>query len=319
MEKELRLNQLTPEEERVLIHKWTEMPFTGELLEEKREGTFVCKQCDAPLYYSEMKFESGCGRPSFDDAIPGQVHEYVDADGRRVEITCTTCGGHLWHVFRGEKLTEKDTRHCVNSVSMKFVEGKVDMLEHAVHNTADVATFGWGCYRCVEAVMQRLRWVIQVESGFMWWATDDPTYDDVSYDETGHVEVVHIHFDPELITYQTLLNVFFSSHNPTQLNAQGNDKGTQYASVIFTHSPEQASQAQQMIQQLNESDIYTPETVVTQVREASDFWKWPDAHQDYYNNNQWDRYCEFVINPKIKKLRESYADLLKDEEAESSR
>jgi len=314
MSKQPNLNTLTPEEERVIVHKWTERPFTGSLLEEKRFGTFVCKQCDAPLYASSMKFESGCGWPSFDDALPGQVHEYVDADGRRVEITCKTCGGHLGHVFRGEKMTQKDTRHCVNSVSMKFVAEEIDMTQYALNNTSDLATFWWWCYRCTEAVMQRLKWVMLVESWFMWWSTDNPTYDDISYDETGHVEVIQIHYDPEVISYQTLLNVFFSSHDPTQLNRQWNDVWTQYASVVFSHDATQKDLATNMITQLNESWVYSPDTVVTQVRVATDFWKWPEYHQEYYNNNKSARYCEFVINPKIKKLRDTYADLLKDDE-----
>ena len=313
MKKDLKLHNLSPEEERVIVHKWTEALFTWQLLEEKREGTFVCKQCDAPLYYSDMKFDSGCGWPSFDDAIPWQVHEYVDADGRRVEITCKTCGGHLGHVFRGEQITDKDTRHCVNSVSMRFIPEKVDMAQHAVENTADVATFGWGCYRCVEAVIQRLRGVIQVESWYMWGTTEDPTYGDVAHSQNDHIEVVHVHYDPDVITYQTLLNVFFSSHDPTQIDRQGNDVGPQYASVIFTHTLEQKEQAENMIQQLNTSKVYAPDIVATQVREASEFWKWPDYHQEYYNKNKTARYCEFIINPKVKKLRDMYSDLLKDE------
>lgn len=118
----LTLNPLTPEEQRVIVHKGTEYPFTGEFNDFNENGTFICKQCDAPLYRSTDKFSAGCGWPSFDDEIEGAVTRVPDADGRRTEIVCTQCGGHLGHVFKGEEITPKNTRHCVNSISLKFIK-----------------------------------------------------------------------------------------------------------------------------------------------------------------------------------------------------
>ena len=116
-----KMEPLTPEEEQVIKYKATEMPFSGKFNDFFENGIYICRQCGAQLFHSSSKFHSGCGWPSFDDAIPGAVKELLDADGQRIEIQCAACGAHLGHVFRGERFTEKNTRHCVNSISMRFI------------------------------------------------------------------------------------------------------------------------------------------------------------------------------------------------------
>ena len=124
MGKRIKLNKLTPEEEQVIVHKGTEAPFSGEYEENTREGTYVCRRCEAPLYRSDDKFDAHCGWPSFDQEIKGAVKRLPDPDGFRTEIECARCGAHLGHVFEGEHFTEKNVRHCINSISLKFIPKK---------------------------------------------------------------------------------------------------------------------------------------------------------------------------------------------------
>ncbi len=125
-EKEKQYRELSKEEEKVIVHKGTEMPFTGKYYAFWEKGTYICKRCGKPLYRSENKFEADCGWPSFDEEIPGAVKRLPDPDGRRIEIQCANCGAHLGHVFTGERFTEKNTRHCVNSISMDFIPDKAE-------------------------------------------------------------------------------------------------------------------------------------------------------------------------------------------------
>lgn len=298
-------NSLTSEEKHIIEDKGTEAPYSGEYEDFFQQGTYICKRCNTPLYRSKDKFRSDCGWPSFDDAIAGRVHESTDEDGRRVEITCATCGAHLGHVFRGEGFTEKDTRHCVNSLSMKFIPEKIPDGEE------EIATLGGGCFWCVEGTLSLLKGVVKVESGYSGGKREEPSYEQVSTGATGHIEVVQITFDPKMISYRELLEVFFTIHDPTTLNRQGNDVGPQYASAIFYHSPEQRSIAEDLIRELDDEDIWIA-PIVTQVRPFEKFWKAETYHQNYFENNPSQPYCSFVIDPKVAKLKEKWKNLLKN-------
>ncbi len=179
-------------------------------------------------------------------------------------------------------------------------------------NTAfEFIIFGGGCFWCVEAVVQRLKGVINVQSGYAGGTILNPTYEQVSSGESGYIEVVKVEFDPAIISLENLLAVFFSSHDPTSLNKQGNDAGEQYKSVIFYTSAEQKSDIASFIAKLAERKVYA-KPIVTEVRHAGKFYEAEGYHQNYYNNNKTQAYCQLVIDPKIKKLREQYLHLLKE-------
>lgn len=275
----LKFNKLNDEEKWVIIDKGTEAPFTGEFYNHKEAGTYVCAQCNTPLYKSEDKFDSHCGWPSFDDEIPGAVNRLVDADGQRTEIICTNCGGHLGHVFEGERLTAKDTRHCVNSISLNFIP--------AQETTAQKAYFAGGCFWGVEYYFSNIEGVLSTGVGYMGGEKENPTYKEVCYEKTGHAETMEVVFDPELVTYEELAKLFFEVHDPTQVDRQGPDIGDQYRSEIFYTSEEQKVTAEKLINILKGKGY----NVATQLEKADTFWVAEGYHQDYYQKKNGTPYC----------------------------
>ncbi|MHA1638332.1 MAG: peptide-methionine (S)-S-oxide reductase MsrA [Candidatus Thorarchaeota archaeon] len=169
----------------------------------------------------------------------------------------------------------------------------------------DIATFGAGCFWCVEAVFQRLRGVDSVVSGYSGGEIENPSYDQVITGSTGHAEVCQIHFDPEQITFEALLVVFFNTHDPTTLNRQGNDVGTQYRSIIFCHSDEQKESAEMLKSQLDASGEWK-NPIVTEITSFSKFFPAEDYHSDYYHQNQSQPYCRIVIKPKLDKVEQMF-------------
>ena len=279
----MKLNQLNEQEQYVILNKGTERPFTGEYTDKFDKGTYICKQCNAPLYESDSKFHSGCGWPSFDDEIKGAVKKTIDADGSRTEITCANCGGHLGHVFYGEGLTDKNTRHCVNSTSMLFIEGKAAASDK---KTAQ-AIFAGGCFWGVEYYFQHAKGVLSTKVGYIGGAKENPTYKEVCSHTTGHVEALEVTFDPSQISYEELTKLFFEIHDPTQVNGQGNDVGPQYLSEIFYFDDAQKATCEKLIAQLQIKGY----KVATKLRKATKFWPAEDYHQQYYEKEGGTPYC----------------------------
>ena len=171
--------------------------------------------------------------------------------------------------------------------------------------TTEIATIGGGCFWCLEAVFQQLRGVERVESGYSGGPRPDPTYEQVCDGNTGHAEVVRITFDPAVVSYREILEIFFTIHDPTTLNRQGNDRGTQYRSVIYTHSDAQMTTAQQVIAEM--AHVWDA-PIVTELSQAPVFYKAEAYHQDYYINNPMQSYCAFVVEPKVAKFRQYFSD-----------
>lgn len=278
-------NDLTDLERRVIIEKGTEPPFSGEYNSNRRKGTYLCRQCGEPLYRSEHKFQSSCGWPSFDDEIAGAVKRLPDPDGIRTEITCAKCGGHLGHVFTGEKHTSKDVRHCVNSISMKFVPDGTETGEDRIKT--ETALFAGGSFWGLEYLMKKEPGIISTESGYCGGHHRSPSYDDVCTGRTGHAETVKAVFDPDVTSYEKLAKAFFEMHDPSRGENDGENVTHQYRSAIFCISDSQRETARKLIKEL-ESRGYD---VATKIEEPDTFWRAEDAHQDYYGRRGTCPYC----------------------------
>jgi peptide methionine sulfoxide reductase msrA/msrB len=305
--KKMEFKKLTPEEERVIVNKGTEPAFTGKYEKFNGKGLYVCKRCGNPLYRSEDKFDAHCGWPSFDDAIPGAVKRVPDPDGMRTEIECAKCGAHLGHVFLGEGFTKKDTRHCVNSISLDFEPAKpvakpadlASLSKTPAINPAgkpaivktDTAIFAGGCFWGVEYYMKKIKGVKSVVSGYTGGHKDNPTYEEVCTGLTGHYEAVEVVFDPTETTYETVARQFFEIHDPTEWNHQGPDFGIQYRSAVFYRNEAQKETTEKLINLLKAKGF----KVVTEVKKASHFWKAENYHQDYYEHKGTLPYCHGYV------------------------
>ena len=272
--------ELSKEEERVIVHKGTEAPFSGKYNDFFKKGLYHCKRCNAPLYSSGDKFASTCGWPSFDDEIKGAIKRQKDADGRRTEMLCANCGAHLGHIFEGERLTDKNIRHCVNSVSMIFVPGKKEPCMAKAY-------FAGGCFWSAEYLFEHKDGVISAISGYMGGSMANPSYQDVACGKTSHMEVVEVTYDPVKVDYEKLVKFFFEIHDPTQVNGQGLDIGKQYLSAIFYKNNAEKKIIKKLIDILKTKSY----KIVTKVLPADTFWKAEEYHQNYYDKKKQQPYC----------------------------
>ncbi len=272
-------NELNPDEKSVIINKATEKAFSGKFEKHFADGIYICRQCNQKLFTSKTKFDADCGWPSFDDQINDSVIKQPDIDGRRTEIICSNCSGHLGHIFNGEGFTKTNNRYCVNSISLDFIpKGK---------NNLQTAIFASGCFWGTEYHFAKVSGVIKTTSGFIGGDIENPSYKEVSSGKTNHIEAVEIVYDPLEVNYRQLLKLYFETHDFTQTDGQGPDIGSQYISVIFYTIQEQKEEAESIIKLLTGKGY----KVATELREANTFYPAEEYHQDYYKKNGKKPYC----------------------------
>jgi len=304
-------NKLTESQYYILRQKGTESAGSGKFYLHKEKGIYTCGGCGEPLFDDKMKFESHCGWPSFDREIAGgKIKQIEDNDHgmSRTEIVCAKCGGHLGHIFN-DGPTSTGMRYCVNSESLGFEsesQAKITKMEKPI----DTITLGGGCFWCMEAVFQEMKGVIAVSSGYSGGNVKNATYSQVSKGNTGHAEVIQIIYKSSEVSLYDILKVFFTVHDPTTMNRQGADEGTQYRSAIFYRDENQKMMADKVVKGVTEEKLYE-NPIVTEVKQFSTFIKAEDYHQNYFKMNQNQPYCRAVVQPKVEKFEKLFKSLIK--------